>query len=91
MDSLRAAGIQSSIHYPPVHLFSYPDAHPEIALPKSEEFCAAGLGLPLHPALEAADVERVVDCLGTALRRKVLSVGNRLTSDDSDEQTMSGK
>ncbi len=71
MDSLRSAGIQSSIHYPPVHLFSYyRKLYPEIALPKSEEFCRRELSLPLHPALEETDVERVVDCLGTALREK---------------------
>ncbi len=70
MDSLRTAGIQSSIHYPPVHLFSYyRKLYPEIALPKSEEFCRRELSLPLHPALEETDVERVVDCLGTALRQ----------------------
>jgi dTDP-4-amino-4,6-dideoxygalactose transaminase len=68
MDSLRAVGIQSSIHYPPVHFFSYyRKLYPDIALPKSEEFCRRELSLPLHPALEEADVERVVDGLGTAL------------------------
>lgn len=74
MNSLRAAGIQSSIHYPPVHLFSYyRDLFPDIALPKSEEFCRRELSLPLHPALEDKDVDRVVDGLRTALEEATSS------------------
>lgn len=69
MDSLRASGVQSSIHYPPVHLFSYyRKILPNIVLPKSEEFCRRELSLPLHAALEEPDVERVVTCLSAALR-----------------------
>lgn len=68
MDSLRRSGIQSSIHYPPVHLFSYyRKLYPDIVLPKSEEFCRRELSLPLHPALAEADVDRVVTCLRTTL------------------------
>jgi len=68
MDSLRLSGIQSSIHYPPVHLFSYyRQLYPGVGLPKSEEFCRRELSLPLHPALKETDVDRVVTCLRTAL------------------------
>jgi dTDP-4-amino-4,6-dideoxygalactose transaminase len=68
MESLRRSGIQSSIHYPPVHLFSYyRGLYPDVALPKSEEFCRRELSLPLHPALAEADVDRVVTGLRTAL------------------------
>jgi dTDP-4-amino-4,6-dideoxygalactose transaminase len=68
MDNLRRSGIQSSIHYPPVHLFShYRQLFPDIVLPKSEEFCRRELSLPLHPALEEADVDRVVTCARLAL------------------------
>jgi len=68
MDGLRRSGIQSSIHYPPVHLFSfYRNLYPEIALPRSEEFCRRELSLPLHPGLDEADVEHVVTCFRTAL------------------------
>ncbi len=69
MDSLRASGIQSSIHYPPVHLFSYyRKILPNIVLPKSEEFCRRELSLPLHAALEEPAVDRVVTCLSAAMR-----------------------
>jgi len=68
MDSLRRSGIQSSIHYPPVHLFSYyRKLYPEVVLPESEKFCQRELSLPLHPALDEADIGRVVDGLRTAL------------------------
>ena len=68
MDSLRASGIQSSIHYPPVHRFSYyRGLFPNLELPKTEEFCRRELSLPLHPALTGEDVDRVVACLSSAL------------------------
>ncbi len=64
MDGLRAAGIQSSIHYPPVHLFThYRERFGEITLPRSEEFAQRELTLPLHPSLSEADVDRVVGAL----------------------------
>jgi dTDP-4-amino-4,6-dideoxygalactose transaminase len=69
MDSLRSSGIQSSIHYPPVHLFSfYRKLYPGIILPRSEEFCRRELSLPLHPALEETDIDRVVAGLRIALK-----------------------
>jgi dTDP-4-amino-4,6-dideoxygalactose transaminase len=71
MDSLRQAGIQSSIHYPPVHQFShYSRLYPDVVLPKTEEFCRRELSLPLHPALAGADVDRVVTRLRTALEEE---------------------
>ncbi|MBN1829134.1 MAG: DegT/DnrJ/EryC1/StrS aminotransferase family protein [Deltaproteobacteria bacterium] len=70
MDSLRSAGVQSSIHYPPVHQFSYyRKLYPNTVLPKSEEFCRRELTLPLHPALEEKDCDRVVNNLEAALKR----------------------
>lgn len=70
MDRLRADGIQSSIHYPPLHRFSYyRHRYPGVSLPRSEAFCAAELSLPLHPGLNEADVTRVVDSLSAALGR----------------------
>ena len=68
MQHLRNAGIQSSIHYPPVHRFSYYQKHfPDISLPNTEHFCSRELTLPLHPGLFESDVERVVKALKEAL------------------------
>ena len=68
MDHLRGDGIQTSIHYPPIHLFSYySERFPGINLPKTEEFCLKELTLPLHPSLREGDVERVVNLLRKAV------------------------
>lgn len=68
MHQLRNAGIQSSIHYPPIHRFSYyRDRFPGVLLPKTEEFCAGELTLPLHPSMTEDDIERVVESLKKAI------------------------
>ena len=70
MDGLREAGIQSSIHYPPAHIFSfYREKFPGISLPNTEDYCSRELTLPLHPALENSDVERVVDGLAGIVQK----------------------
>ena len=64
MDTLRANGIQSSIHYPPAHKFSYyQEVNPGVSLPITEEYCARELSLPLHPMLSEDDVKYVSDTL----------------------------
>lgn len=68
IDHLRAAGIQTTVHYPPTHRLSfYRDLYPNVSLPKTEDFTARELTLPLHPRMEAADVETVTRCLAEAL------------------------
>ncbi len=68
IDRLREAGIQTTIHYPPTHRLSfYRDLYPNVSLPKTEDFAARELTLPLHPRMEAADVETVTRCLAEAL------------------------
>lgn len=68
MEHLRDDGIQSSIHYPPLHKFSYyKERFPDLTLPKTEEFCNRELTLPLHPSLTENDVEYVVASLRNAI------------------------
>jgi dTDP-4-amino-4,6-dideoxygalactose transaminase len=68
MVRLREAGIQSSIHYPPIHHFSYyRERFPEVILPETEKFCARELTLPLHPSLKENDVEHMVESLQRAM------------------------
>lgn len=68
MGFLRNAGVQSSIHYPPVHLFSYyASRFSGISLPKTEQFCSRELTLPLHPSLNEDNVEAVVKTLNKAI------------------------
>ena len=68
MARLKAAGIQSSVHYPPVHTFSYfQDSMGALSLPSTEAFGMRQLTLPLHPKLDDYDVMRVVTELKAAL------------------------
>lgn len=67
MESLRQNDVQSSMHYPPVHQFSYYRGRfPSVPLPNTDSFCSRELTLPLHPSLTESDVERVVATLKAA-------------------------
>lgn len=69
MDGLRNAGIQSSIHYPPVHGFShYRNRFPGVALPMTERFSSLELSLPLHPSMTESDVAHVVGSLAALVK-----------------------
>jgi dTDP-4-amino-4,6-dideoxygalactose transaminase len=69
MQTMREAGVQTTVHYPCVHQFSYYRAlFPIPSLPKSEAFAARELTLPLHPKLGNDNVDVVVDALEAALR-----------------------
>ena len=66
--AMRDAGVQTTIHYPPVHrLTFYRDRYPGLSLPQTEAFYRRELTLPLHPRMEASDVDRVVEALDDAL------------------------
>lgn len=68
VDGLRQHGVQTTIHYPPIHrLTHYRDLYPEISLPRTEDIARRELTLPLHPRMTASDVERVAQSLATAL------------------------
>jgi dTDP-4-amino-4,6-dideoxygalactose transaminase len=67
-DRMRGAGIQTSVHYPPIHRFCwYRRRFPSVLLPMTEEFCRRELTLPLHPKMEEGDVEAVTGALADAL------------------------
>jgi dTDP-4-amino-4,6-dideoxygalactose transaminase len=58
-EHLAARGIRAAVLYP-VPLHRQPAyARPELVLPETERACAEVLCLPLHPALAAADIDRV--------------------------------
>lgn len=68
IDRLRKRGIQTTIHYPAVHhLTFYRELYPDTLLPRTEEFAQRELTLPLHPRMNPADVEQVVNSLAAAL------------------------
>jgi dTDP-4-amino-4,6-dideoxygalactose transaminase len=68
IDRLRKRGIQTTVHYPPVHrLTFYNDLYPDSCLPRTEEFARRELTLPLHPRMIPATVALVVNSLTAAL------------------------
>jgi dTDP-4-amino-4,6-dideoxygalactose transaminase len=71
MEKLKDFGIQSSIHYPPVHLFSlYRNrfGYKRGDLPKTEEVSQRELTLPLHPLLGTGDVRWIAKKVEEAIR-----------------------
>lgn len=61
-NELEAAGVQTSVHYPPVHGFAH---YREMAssLPNTEWVAERTLTLPLYPSLEESQVDYVCDTL----------------------------
>lgn len=59
MDSLKKAKIQTSIHYPPIHKFSYYQKNFRVSqnkLPLTEYVGRHEVTLPLHPLLKKEDI-----------------------------------
>jgi dTDP-4-amino-4,6-dideoxygalactose transaminase len=68
MTRMREAEIQTTVHYPPAHLFSlYRNGGFTVSLPRTEEFARRELTLPLHQKLEAEQVEAITVSLAKAL------------------------
>lgn len=63
--ALQNDGIQTSVHYPPSHLFQVYEGGP--ALPRTENLAPRLLTLPLYPAMTPTDIDLVVHSLRRAL------------------------
>jgi dTDP-4-amino-4,6-dideoxygalactose transaminase len=60
IDRLRAVGVQTSIHYPPTHCFSYyRRRYGALSLPRTEEAASREITLPLYPTMGAERVDLV--------------------------------
>ncbi len=59
---LRAAGVQTSLHYPPIHRFSYYQNRfgNSAALPLTEDAASRLVTLPLYPTLSDEQIETVI-------------------------------
>jgi dTDP-4-amino-4,6-dideoxygalactose transaminase len=70
MTSLREAGVQTSIHYPPTHRFTAYASTPSGAaeLPRTDAAFERLLTLPLGPSMTRAQVDLVLDSAALALR-----------------------
>jgi len=69
IETLRAAGIQTTIHYPAIHRMSfYAQRFPDVRLDVTDEYCGRELTLPLYPRLKDAEVRLVASTLAEAVR-----------------------
>ena len=71
MEGLKAHGVQTSIHYPPVHHFQiYHDEWLErgTPLPLTEEAAAREVTLPLYPSMREEQVEWVAQAIKETLQ-----------------------
>jgi dTDP-4-amino-4,6-dideoxygalactose transaminase len=70
MNAMREAGIGTGVHYPAVHLFSFyrQQGWRDGMLPDAERVGRSILTLPLFPAMQDVDVERVCASLAAACR-----------------------
>jgi dTDP-4-amino-4,6-dideoxygalactose transaminase len=71
MDGLRGHGIQTSIHYPPIHLFSLyrrEFGYRKGMLLKTEEVSRREVTLPLHPGMNGDDVRWIAKKLRGVIR-----------------------
>lgn len=72
MRALKARGILTQVHYIPVHWQPYYSKSPNLTnLPDAERYYARQLSLPLYPAMEDADVDRVVSALREIIDERV--------------------
>ena len=70
MDSLRLAGIQTSIHYPPIHQFSYHRQFVSgVALPRTERVAEREVTLPLYSSMSDSQVDLVLRAVKVALEQ----------------------
>ena len=69
MGDLAAAGVETQVHYLPLHLQPYyARRYGPQSLPGAEHYYARALSLPLFPAMSTGDVDRVVAELERACR-----------------------
>lgn len=74
MDTMKEAGIQTSIHYPPIYSFTNygEDAHDwSVELPTTQAVALREVTLPLYPELTADLVDYVVSKIRSAIERQI--------------------
>jgi len=72
MEHMKSQGIQTSIHYPPIHTFTaYKNWNKtdKPSLPVTEEAASREVTLPLYPSLAMDDVSYIVDQIQAGLEK----------------------
>ena len=68
IDAMRQQGVQTSIHYPPIHRFRfYQEHYPGVVLAKTERVAAREVTLPLYPGMSQEQVEMVIEAVKQAV------------------------
>jgi dTDP-4-amino-4,6-dideoxygalactose transaminase len=68
MENMKAQGIQTSFHYPPIHTFTaYEGSSDRATLPSTEAIAEREVTLPLYPTLREADIVTVAQAVAIAL------------------------
>ena len=69
IEYLRKDGIQTSLHYPPIHRFSYYQRqYSGIDLPITEQVSQREVSLPLYPGMRADQIELVLASVDAAIK-----------------------
>jgi dTDP-4-amino-4,6-dideoxygalactose transaminase len=77
MESMRNSGVQTSIHYPPIHQFSYyRQCYIGVSLPVTEAVAAREVTLPLYPGMRDEDVDYVLSSASEALAAARILIPN---------------
>jgi dTDP-4-amino-4,6-dideoxygalactose transaminase len=76
MGELKTMGIQTSIHYPPIHTFqSYrEESYPHVDLSRTEDIAARDVTFPLFPALQEEQIPIIAQAAAAALKQAVVTV-----------------
>jgi len=70
MGTLREAGVQTSIHYPPIHQFSYHRGrYPGVVLLQTEIAAAREVTLPLYPSMDDDAIQTVIDAVRSGVQK----------------------
>jgi dTDP-4-amino-4,6-dideoxygalactose transaminase len=70
-EQMRTRGVQTSVHYPPIHSFSLYRAGADRPLPRTEDVASRLVTLPLFPHMTEDEVERVVEALVEACEQLI--------------------
>lgn len=65
MEFLKQNGIQTSIHYPPAHRFTYHKKYlqPKHSLPVTEDIAQREVTLPLYPDLKFEEIDYIAEVI----------------------------
>ena len=69
---LKDRGIQTSVHYPPVHHFTHFRRQcPQTRLPRTDDAASREITLPLHPLMTGQDVDFIAREFAAALKNEI--------------------